>query len=70
MICDYNYKEGLFGLLSEAIACLLNLKMVNFFLSQQGGNTKYPCFMCFWDRRAKTEYWTKKVWPFFFSGGG
>ena len=27
-----------------------DLKMVNFLLGQQSGNTKYPCFLCLWDR--------------------
>ena len=41
----------------------VDLKMVNFLLGQQGGYTKYPCFICLWDSRAKTEHWIRKVWP-------
>lgn len=41
----------------------VDLKMVNFLLGQQGGYTKYPCFICLWDSRAKKEHWTRKVWP-------
>lgn len=25
--------------------------------------TKYPCFMCFWKRRAKHGHWYKVLWP-------
>ena len=30
----------------------VDLKMVNFLLGQQGGYTKYPCFLCLWDSRS------------------
>ncbi|GFV51081.1 uncharacterized protein TNCV_4743581 [Trichonephila clavipes] len=35
--------------------------MVNFLLGQQGGYTKFPCFMCLWDSRDK-HHWSQKVW--------
>ena len=38
----------------------VDLKMVNFLLGQQGGHTKYPCFLCYWDSRANKEYWVRK----------
>ncbi|CAG9785945.1 unnamed protein product [Diatraea saccharalis] len=41
----------------------VDLKMVNFLLGQQSGYTKYPCFLCLWDSRAKTQHWIKKDWP-------
>ena len=41
----------------------VNLKMVNFLLGQQGGHTKYPCFLCYWDSRANEEHWVRKEWP-------
>ena len=41
----------------------VDLKMVNFLLGQQGGYTKYPCFLCLWDSRDKTHHYRKKVWP-------
>lgn len=44
------------------IICV-DLKMVNFLLGQQGGYTKYPCFLCLWDSRAKDKHWEQKVWP-------
>lgn len=40
-----------------------DLKMVNFLLGQQGGDTKYPCLICYWDSRAKDEHWVRKEWP-------
>ena len=27
------------------------------------GYTKFPCFLCLRDSRAKTEHWIKKDWP-------
>lgn len=41
----------------------VDLKMVNFLLGQQGGYTKYPCFICLWDSRARSEHWIRKDWP-------
>lgn len=46
----------------EWLICV-DLKMVNFLLGQQGGYTKYPCFLCYWDSRAKEEHWVRKEWP-------
>lgn len=40
-----------------------DLKMINIILGQQSGYTKYPCFLCEWNSRAKDEHWTKKNWP-------
>ena len=37
--------------------------MVCFLLGQQSGFTKYPCFLCMWDSRAKNEHWIRKEWP-------
>ena len=41
----------------------VDLKMLNFLLGQQSGFTKYPCFLCLWDSRAKTEHWVRRIWP-------
>lgn len=41
----------------------VDLKMVNFLLGMQSGYTKYPCFLCLWDSRAKNEHWGRKHWP-------
>ena len=41
----------------------VDLEMVNFLLEQQGGHTKYPCFLYYWDSRANKEHWVRKEWP-------
>ena len=41
----------------------VDLRMVNYLLGQQKGYTKYPCFICLWDSRAKDDHWKKKIWP-------
>jgi len=41
----------------------VDLKMVNFLLGQQSGYTKYPCFLCLWDSRARDQHWKTKIWP-------
>jgi len=40
----------------------VDLKMVGFLLGIQSGYTKFPCFLCLWDSRARKEHWTKKDW--------
>ena len=37
--------------------------MFNFLSSQQSGYTKYPCFLCYWDSRAKQKYLCATSWP-------
>ncbi|MEL7307752.1 MAG: hypothetical protein AAGK05_07670 [Pseudomonadota bacterium] len=44
------------------IICV-DLKMVNFLLGQQAGFTKYPCFLCMWDSRARDQHWNQIIWP-------
>ena len=44
------------------IICV-DLKMVCFLLGQQSGFTKYPCFLCLWDSRARSQHWEKREWP-------
>ena len=39
----------------------VNCKMVNFLLGQQGRYNKYPCFLCYWDSRATTQHWVKRI---------
>ena len=41
----------------------VDLKMVNILLGQQSGYTKFPCFICLWDSRAKQEHWIRRNWP-------
>ena len=40
-----------------------DLKIVCMLLGQQGGYTRYPCFLCLWDSRAKEDHWVKQCWP-------
>lgn len=40
-----------------------DLKVISMLLGQQGGYTKYPCFLCEWDSRDGGQHWTKKDWP-------
>ena len=40
----------------------VDLKMVNSLLGQQGGYTKYPCFLCYWDSTADKDHWVRKEW--------
>ena len=40
-----------------------DLKVLSILLGQQGGYTKYPCFLCLWDSRAKNKHWICEQWP-------
>jgi len=40
-----------------------DLKMVGFLLGLQCGYTKFPCFLCLWDSRARAQHWIKQDWP-------
>lgn len=40
-----------------------DLKMVCIVLSQQREYTKYPCFLCMWDSRAREKHWVETNWP-------
>ena len=37
--------------------------MVRFLVGLQGGYTKFPCFICLWDSRAREQHWRQKEWP-------
>ena len=37
--------------------------MVEFLLGLQCGYTKFPCFICFWDSRARALHWIRQDWP-------
>ena len=39
------------------------LKILCMLLGQQVGYTKYPCFLCLWDSKAKTKHWEQGQWP-------
>ena len=41
----------------------VDLKVMNFLLGQQGGCTKYLCFLCYWNSRATLDPWLEKNWP-------
>ena len=32
-------------------------------LGQQGGYTKYSCFLCLWNSRADNQHYSRKQWP-------
>lgn len=40
-----------------------DLKVTCMLLGQQGGFTKFPCFLCEWDSRARNQHWCRKNWP-------
>ena len=44
------------------IICV-DLKMVGFLLGLQRGYTKFSCFICLWDSRAREQHWRQKEWP-------
>ena len=39
----------------------VDLKTVNFLLGQKSGYTKFLCFLCLWDNRAKDQHYVE--WP-------
>ena len=44
-------------------AICINFKMVNFLLGQQGGYTKHPYFLRYWDSCTIDQHWVKQEWP-------
>lgn len=40
-----------------------DFKLVAILSGLQGGNTKFPCFLCLWDSRDRQNHYTQKVWP-------
>ena len=40
-----------------------DLKVVAILAGLQLGYTKYCCFLCLWDSRARSEHYKKKHWP-------
>jgi hypothetical protein len=40
-----------------------DLKVISLLLGQQGGYTKYPCFLCLWDSRADGLHYKQREWP-------
>ena len=37
--------------------------MLGFLFGLRSGYTKFPCFLCLRDSRARKEHWTRKDWP-------
>ncbi|GBL75008.1 hypothetical protein AVEN_219879-1, partial [Araneus ventricosus] len=50
-----NYKEH------RSMVCG-DFKMLTMLLGQEAGYTKYSCFLCLWDSRARDLHWTKTDW--------
>ena len=40
-----------------------DFKMLAFLLGQQGGYTKYSCFLCLWNSRADDQHYSRRQWP-------
>lgn len=40
-----------------------DFKIIAMILGMQGGYTKYCCFLCEWDSRARKEHFVRTVWP-------
>lgn len=40
-----------------------DLKVLCMLLGQQGGYTKFPCFLCLWDSRDRSNHWIRRDWP-------
>jgi len=39
------------------------LKAIAMLLGLQEGYTKYPCFLCEWDSRERSQQWITREWP-------
>lgn len=40
-----------------------DLKVVGILTGLQAGFTKYGCFICLWDTRARERHYTQRIWP-------
>jgi len=40
-----------------------DLKIISMLLGQQFGFTKYPCYLCLWDSRARHQHYKVRDWP-------
>ena len=38
-------------------------KVISMLLGMQSGYTKYCYFLCYWDSRARNQYYIQKYWP-------
>lgn len=39
------------------------IEIICMLLGQQHGYTKFPCYICEWDSRARDKHWTQRQWP-------
>lgn len=40
-----------------------DFKVIGLLMGLQSGNTKYPCFLCLFDSRARNQHYSRKTWP-------
>ena len=40
-----------------------DFKMVAFLMGLQGGFTKFPCYLCYWDSRDNNVHYHRRIWP-------
>jgi hypothetical protein len=42
--------------------CCCKVRVLCMLLGQQAGYTRFPCFMCEWDSRTRSQHWEQKHW--------
>lgn len=42
---------------------IADFKVIAILMGLQGGNVKYPCFLCLWDSRAYSQHFIRPAWP-------
>lgn len=63
---NYDYMEVLLRKINYAQhrwKICSDIKVITIILGQQTGFTKYMCFLCEWDSRAREKHYVQKVWP-------
>lgn len=53
---DYHNPQHKWGICSD-------LKVVSILMGIQAGNVKFPCHLCEWDSRARSQHYKRKSWP-------
>jgi hypothetical protein len=56
MLQNINYSQYKWEIVGD-------FKVIGLLLGQQGGYTKFPCYLCEWDSRAREKHWQVKNWP-------
>ena len=56
LLKELNYEEHEWDVIGD-------FKIITFLVGLQGGNTKYPCFLCLWDSRDISNHYKKVEWP-------